>query len=137
MTLRTAVALAGLLATAGCGADEFTACPADAAVLSPNVVVQLAGDRPEGDAATVVLRCTPACVVDMKGDPTSDTLSSPVDGGVAGFDVLADPDTVVVTVLDLDGGELAEMETGLEFERVGGSEECGGPMRATVTVPAP
>jgi hypothetical protein len=127
-------AVAMLLTLPGCAAAP-TVCLADLEVIFPNVVVQLADDWPEGRAATVVLQCVPACAEDMTGNPTADTLTSPIDGSAAGFDVLADPDTVVVTVLDLPGAELAEAE--LEFERVSGSEECSNPLRATITVPAP
>ena len=51
--------------------------------------------------------------------------------------VLSSPDTVVVTVLGADGGTLAEVEADLDWVRVGGSEECGGPGEASVVVPAP
>ena len=47
------------------------------------------------------------------------------------------PETVDVTVLGPDGAVLAELTADPEWERVGGSAECGGPMAATVTVPAP
>ena len=36
-----------------------------------------------------------------------------------------------------DGGVLAGLSADLDWQRVGGSEECGGPHEATVTVPAP
>ena len=47
------------------------------------------------------------------------------------------PDSVVVTVLGPDGATLADLETDLDWRRVGGTEECGGPMTASVVVPAP
>ncbi|HYO35192.1 MAG TPA: hypothetical protein VER97_03890 [Geodermatophilus sp.] len=47
------------------------------------------------------------------------------------------PGTVEVTVLGPDGAVLAEVEADPDRVRLGGSEECGGPHEATVTVPAP
>ena len=47
------------------------------------------------------------------------------------------PDSVDVRVLGPDGSVPAGLEAGLDRVRVGGSEECGGPMEAGVTVPAP
>ncbi|PZA21256.1 hypothetical protein DMO24_11260 [Modestobacter versicolor] len=124
------VAVAVLLALAGCE-DEATVCPASAAVVLPNVVVQL--ERwPAADSA--VLQCAPACVPGLAGDDRTE-LTVPVVDGVAGFDVFASPATVAVTVLAADGTELTRLETELDWARVGGSEECGGPVVATVDVP--
>ena len=75
----------------------------------------------------------------------SSTPSGPIREGVAPLTgtstalsfVMETPDSVVVPVLGPDGVVLAEVAADLDWERVGGSEECGGPMAATVTVPAP
>ena len=77
--------------------------------------------------------------------PLEGTPSGPIREGVAplagtGTAVsfgMGTPDSVVVTVVGPDGAVLAEVHADLDWERVGGSEECGGPMAATVTVPAP
>ena len=67
-----------------------------------------------------------------------DRLTAPLTGRSAGLSVdMAAPESVVVTVLGADGSDLAEVSADLEWHRVGGSEECGGPMETTVTVPAP
>ena len=50
---------------------------------------------------------------------------------------MVSPETVAVAVLGPDGAVLAELTADLEWARVGGSAECGGPHEATVTVPAP
>ena len=52
------------------------------------------------------------------------------------FDVPAPPGAIVVTVLDRQDRELAEVATELEFAHRYGPG-CGGPLLATVTVPAP
>ena len=50
---------------------------------------------------------------------------------------MVSPETVEVSVLGPDGAVLAGTEAELEWVRVGGSEGCGGPHEARVTVPAP
>lgn len=44
---------------------------------------------------------------------------------------MVQPGEVTARALSADGEILASTETGLEWTRVGGSEQCGGPMRAT------
>ena len=62
----------------------------------------------------------------------------PLDGDRATVSFLLEtPDGVNVAVLGPDGAVLAELTADLEWVRVGGSAECGGPHEATVTVPAP
>ena len=75
----------------------------------------------------------------------SSTPSGPIREGVAPLTgtstalsfVMETPDSVVVPVLGPDGVVLAEVAADLDEERVGGTAECGGPMAATVTLPAP
>ena len=130
--MRVAVAVAVLAAMAGCGdAEAGVACPASASVVLPNVVVQV--DAWPG-AGSVVLQCLPACVESLAGDGPAELTAEVVDG-VAGFDALATRASVVITVLGGDGAELTSLQTELDWERVGGSAECGGPTRATVRVP--
>ena len=125
--------LGAVLALAGCAADDGPVCPASAELVSPNVLVDLAGWP---TAASVVLQCSPTCAIGLDGPPPAE-LTSSVDGGTAGFDVTADPDAVVVVVLDRVDRQLTALETELDWVRVGGTVECGGPLQATVTVPAP
>ncbi|MCP2031842.1 hypothetical protein L1277_001940 [Okibacterium sp. HSC-33S16] len=40
------------------------------------------------------------------------------------------PDEVTISVLRLDGSSVGEVVTDLEWKRVGGTEQCGGPMEA-------
>lgn len=119
------------LVLAGCSDSSNTACPALYLPEHPNVVVQLDDGWPAGAAADrVVLRCDPECT--EGGDELAEVLGD----GTAYLGVTADPDAVVVTVLDQDGRLLTELTTELEFVD-GHGRGCGGPPRATVTVPAP
>ena len=130
MTRRTvaAVLLAGALS--GCGEPGSAGCPAVFLPEHPNLTVHLSGDWSPHGADTVVLRCDPTCAEE------AGALTEVLDSGEAWFDVPADRESVVVTVLDRQGTELAELATGLEFRPEYG-EGCGGPLHATVTVPAP
>jgi hypothetical protein len=130
--VRAAGAIAVVLAVAGCGAHE-TICTASATALLTNLVIQVEG---EPGARSVVLQCVPGCVESLTGQVLPE-LTAPVVDGTAGFGVFADLDAVVVTVFGADGGQLTRLATELEWQVVGGSAECGGPMQATVTVPAP
>jgi hypothetical protein len=65
-------------------------------------------------------------------------MTSASEGSTAGSMVgLFVPETVEVAVLGSDEAVLAETTAAPEWVRVGGSEQCGGPHQATVTVPAP
>ena len=119
-----------VLVRAGCGDGSDTACPALYLPAHPNVVVQLDEGWPAGAADRVVLRCDPECT------EGGDELTEVLDDGTAYPDVTADPDSVVVTVLDRSGRQLTELTTELEFVD-GYGPGCGGPPRATVTVPPP
>lgn len=59
----------------------------------------------------------------------------PLRGRAASFPLdVPRPGTVDVTVLDAQGEVLAEREADLDWRRVGGTAECGGPAEATVVV---
>jgi len=133
MTARTPFVLLAVLVTAGCVPGDGPVCPASLEIVSPNVVVEV-DEWPA--AASVVLECSSGCTLGLDGTTTAQ-LTAPVDDGAAGFDLTADPDSLVVTVLAADGAELAAVEVELQWVRVGGTEDCGGPVRATVTVPGP
>jgi hypothetical protein len=128
-------AVATALALTACSAGASTACPAIG--WSNTLRVVLAGGWPEVDGGSLALECSSRCGMHgREGDP--EELSVPLTGGstVVQLDMTA-PDSVVVTVLGADGAELAEVAADLDWRRVGGSEECGGPHAASVVVPAP
>ena len=127
------------LALTACRKGTGTVCPAIG--WSNALVVTLAGDWPEVEGGSVTVDCAPRCgwvVVQDGAAVDRDRLTAPLDTlpAVAHLDMSA-PNSVDVRVLGPDGSELAEFEADLDWVRVGGSEECGGPMEATVTVPAP
>ncbi len=100
------------------------------------LVVQLADDWPPAEGRIVVARCSSPCgQVQQNSDELAREVSGALTGKSAGLWVMDMPDSVVVTVSGPDG-PLAEIEQSLTWERVGGTEECGGPMEAVVVVPA-
>ena len=131
----------GLLAVslAGCGQGGGTACPAVAYL--PDLVVELDGGWPPAEGRRAVVGCGGPCTeVVVEGGtpgPGPDELTVPLPAGRGHVPLPTAPDSVALTVLAAGGQVLTELETELEWVRVGGSEECGGPMQATVTVPAP
>jgi hypothetical protein len=134
-----AIVLSGaVLALAACDGVE-QACPAIA--WGSTLTVELTPDWPPGEGRSVEVGCPEPCGLPALGG----TPSGPIREGVAPLTgtsaavsfVMETPDSVVVTVLGPDGVVLAEVATDLDWERVGGSAECGGPMAAAVTVPAP
>ena len=134
------MAVPGLLVLSACTSAPEVACPAIGWPAA--LAVRLAPTWPSGTAETVQLSCsgTEACGIEVPALDDEPTAPAPQEllAGVAGFDLLtAAPDTVVVTVLDPDGEALATHEARLDWVRVGGTEECGGPSEAEVVVPAP
>jgi hypothetical protein len=128
-------AFATLVVLAGCG-QEATVCPAIG--WSNGVTVRLADDWPAGDGRTLAVVCPwgEGCVETLAGGSFATT--APLVGGTAvvrfGF---ATPDSLTLRVGDASG-VLTEHQAELEWVRVGGSEECGGPSESDeVVVPAP
>ena len=131
-----ALVLVGAALT-GCGVVGPTACPA---VGWSNVLtVTLADGWPTGTGRTVQLVCSEPCgVSSFDGRGQDREVDMPISGTSTSFGVVMTiPESVVVTVLDASGAELARVEAEPEWVRVGGTEECGGPHEATVTVPTP
>ncbi|MGY1738846.1 hypothetical protein [Geodermatophilus sp. SYSU D00684] len=132
---------AGLAAgcAAGSGGPGEVACPAIGWVNA--VRVELTGDWPGPAPASVRVVCEPSCgqVVRPDRDPEQRReVTAPLTGTTAGVPTdMQTPDAATVTVLAADARALAEVDADLDWVRVGGSEECGGPMAATVVVPAP
>ena len=110
------------------------ACPA--VDYGRTLVVRLADDWPPTEGRTVVARCSSPCgQVQQDGDELAREVSGVLTGSSAELWMMDMPDSVVVTVLG-PKGQVAEVEQALTWERVGGTEECGGPMEAVVVVPA-
>ncbi len=128
-----------VLALVGCDGGAGRACPAVA--WGNALTVELADDWVPGEGRSVQVSCPEAC----RPEALEATPSGPIQEGVAPLVgdratvsfVLETPDEVDVAVLGPDGAVLAELTADLEWGRVGGSTECGGPHEATGTVPAP
>ena len=130
-----ACAVAAALSFSACSAGATTVCPAIG--WSNTLTVDLADDWPDVAGGSLTVECSSRCgVLGTAGD--QDRLSVPLTGRstVVQFDMTS-PDPAVLTVLDADGGKLAELDADLDWRRVGGSEDCGGPSVASVLVPAP
>jgi hypothetical protein len=135
-----ALAVVALLSAACDG--PAVVCPAIA--YGSTLVVRLAPDWPPGQDRTVQVDCDSPCEpvfpAITEGPPTSTadptTSSVPVTGSEARVVMFSRPDSVTVTVSD-PSGALTSVEDEPAWRRVGGSAECGGPMEAVVTVPAP
>ncbi|RBY93388.1 hypothetical protein DQ237_18235 [Blastococcus sp. TF02-8] len=128
-----APALAGLLALTGC-ADGGAACTA---VGWNNAVVVEFAEGWRAVEGGVTVECDPACYTDVLVDPEAATVD-PADGESAtGLLGMSTPGSIVVRVIGADGARLTEVDADLDWRRVGGTEECGGPHEATVVVPAP
>ena len=124
-----------LAATWGHGRDG-AACPAIG--YSSSLVVELATDWPADQAHSVTIECDEPCgVPPMDGEEAASTRTAVLAGGEAVVDWFGLGDSVLVTVLDAEGARLAQVDVDLDWVRVGGTEECGGPLEATVNVPAP
>jgi hypothetical protein len=131
--------MATALALAACRDGTEAVCPAIG--WSSTLVVTLADDWPPVDGGSLTVDCAPRCgwtVVEGGAPVDRDRLTAPLDGASTVLHLdMSTPDAVDVRVLGPDGAELAGLEADLDWVRIGGSEACGGPMEATVTVPAP
>jgi hypothetical protein len=136
---RAALAVGAVLALTACYGGGGRVCPAVA--WGNGLTVVLAGDWTPGEVRSVRVGCPQPCGREIReGAPPG-----PVHEGVASLTgataalsfVLEMPDEVDVAVLGPDGAVLAGLSADLDWQRVGGSAECGGPHEATVTVPAP
>jgi hypothetical protein len=133
LPVRGLVAVAVLSALAGCGPDS-TACPAIA--WANTLTVQVAEQWTTAGGVEVRIACdTPCPPPPLAGEPAA-TTSVPLAGTQAVFHLLMSaPESVDVTVLGAAGAQLTTLQTSPDWQRVGGSAECGGPMVATVRVP--
>lgn len=130
----------------GCGAGETgggsgggsgsaeRVCPA--VDYGRTLIVQLGDDWPLVEGHTVVATCSSPCgQVQRDNDELTREVTGAVTGSTARLQMMAMPDSVVVTVVSPEG-PVADVEASLAWQRVGGTEECGGPMEAVVTVPS-
>ncbi len=128
------VAVAGLVTVMGLTGCGSVACPAIG--WSNTLVVQLAGDSSAVDQVQLCTDegCAPADTTDSSG--TLDWIMvEDNDGDSWTFSLgMSRLEQVTVRALAADGRVLSETEATPEWTRVGGSEQCGGPGEATVTV---
>jgi hypothetical protein len=128
---RRALLLAGaLLAVTGCTAAHGQACPTVG--WGSALVVRLGEGWPADVGRTVSVECPGGCGI---GPDDEEPLTAALGGAEVALSWVGGGEDVVVTVTG--PGEHAEVATDLVWRQVGGSAECGGPMEATVTVPAP
>ena len=122
------------LTLGACAGGQDTVCPAIG--WGSALIVEFAEDWPEVPGG-VRIECRPECMSDVLEEGPPEMVESPAGTSVTVSYVMSAPDSVAVTVVGADGTELTEVDADLDWRRVGGSEECGGPHEATVVVPAP
>ncbi|SNR88240.1 hypothetical protein [Blastococcus mobilis] len=129
-------AVAAALAFAACTASGTTVCPAIG--WSNTLTVGLADGWPDVAGGTLTVGCSSRCGPMPGSTGEANRVTVPLTGRstVVQLDMTT-PDSAVLTVLGPDGTELAALDADLDWRRVGGSEECGGPSVASVVVPAP
>jgi hypothetical protein len=132
-------AVAAALAFSSCAGGAGTVCPAIGWVNT--VTVGLADDWPPVEGGSLLVECPSPCAIQPHARDTTaetDQVSMPLTGRSVVVDVgMTSPDSVVLTVLGPDGAELSVTEADLDWRRVGGSEECGGPHAVSVVLAAP
>ena len=115
------------------GGDAGRVCPA--VDYGRTLIVRLTGDWPAVEGRTVVARCSSPCgAVQLGREDLALEVTGALVGSTAHLATMATPDFVRVTVVEPDGHQTG-IDTALDWERVGGTEECGGPMEAEVSVP--
>ncbi len=129
------LAVAGLVSAMGLTGCVPFACPAIG--WTNALTVQLDGDT---SAVDQVQLCTDAGCAPVEDEDVTGALGIVAaeeqkdDAWVFSVDGL--PDTFTVRTLAADGTVLSDTEVTPEWDRIGGSEQCGGPSEATVTVRA-
>ncbi|MCZ2812738.1 hypothetical protein O2W15_14970 [Modestobacter sp. VKM Ac-2979] len=132
--------VAVVLAAVWTGGPVGQACPAIG--WSNGLTVELADGWPAADAVRVECTspCGPVAMAPSAEEP--DAFTVPLAGGTASVPItsvpiMGAPGSVTVAVLAADGAPLGRADLDLDWVRVGGSAECGGPHEATATVPVP
>ena len=128
------VAVAGLVTVIGLTGCVPFACPAIG--WSNTLTVQLDGDTTAVDQVQLCTEegCAPASDADPSGSLGWITVED-TDGESWTFSLgMSRLEQVTVRTLAADGTVLSDTDVTPEWVRVGGSEQCGGPGEATVTV---
>lgn len=137
MTARTAAAVLAfaVLSLTGCAGGPTVACPAVAYL--PTLVVRLAGDWPTAQQGSLSVTCSTRCTrFRMSGNGQTGHLTGALTGMTTRLQTATMPGSLTITVCG-PRGPVTEVRADLTWRRVGGSAECGGPMEAEVTIPAP
>lgn len=128
------VAVAGLVTVMGLTGCVPFACPAIG--WTNALTVQLDGNA---SAVNQVQLCTEAGCAPAEDESVTGPLGlvavEAQNGDAWTFAVDGLPDTFTVRTLAADGTVLSDTEVTPEWDRIGGSEQCGGPSEATITVP--
>jgi hypothetical protein len=129
-------AAAAALLFSACAANGTTVCPAIG--WSNTLTVGLADGWPDVAGGTLTVECSSRCGLMLGSTEAADQVTVPLTGRstVVQLDMTT-PDSAVLTVLGTDGTALGGLDADLDWRRVGGSEECGGPSAASVVLPAP
>ncbi|PJJ55384.1 hypothetical protein CLV54_3274 [Compostimonas suwonensis] len=127
------LAVAGLVTVMGVTGCVPFACPAIG--WTNALTVQLDGDTTAVDQVQLCTEagCAPVGDENVTG-PLGLVTVEAQNGNAWTFSVDGLPDTFTVRMLTADGAVLSDTEVTPEWDRVGGSEQCGGPSEATVTV---
>ncbi|MGA7148461.1 MAG: hypothetical protein WBX17_08260 [Microbacterium sp.] len=117
-----------VLAVTGCAPAEPVACPAVAYMSTLEIVVDVPG------AEDVLICNDDLCAPSRAASDAGVTVfPADVDGDVWTFTGQF-PDGMTVEVYDAAGELLTSTGIDPDWHRTGGSEECGGPAEASVTV---
>lgn len=127
------LAVAGLVTVMGLTGCIPFACPAIG--WTNALTVQLDGDTSTVDQVQLCTDagCAPVEDEDITG-PLGFVTVEEQNGDAWTFSVDGFPDTFTVRTLAADDTVLSDTAVTPEWERIGGSEQCGGPSVATVTV---
>ena len=127
------VAVAVLVTVMGLTGCVSFACPAIG--WTNALTVQLDGDTSAVDQVQLCTDdgCAPVGDEDITGPLGLVTAEKKTDDAWT-FAVDGLPDTFTVRTLAADGTMLSDTEVTPEWDRIGGSEQCGGPSEATITV---
>lgn len=121
--------VAASLAMSGCGIVGTT-CPAIGWINTMTVEVPGGASRVADVQVCTPAGCSPTDPAELLSDPEIPS-SQGVQGDTWTFSLgMSAPESVTVRALSAEGEVLAEIDAALEWHRVGGSEQCGGPGEA-------
>lgn len=129
VTLAAAVLLCGTLA--GCAGPLTDACPAIGWMNT--LTVEVTGDAAR--VAHVDLCVADGCASDPERPAELGVVrGTPTGGDTWRFELSGGPEAFSVRVYDATDAVLADAPVQPEWVRVGGTERCGGPHEATLTI---